>query len=70
MKRIIEYPITDFYVGELYLYNIHNNQFYNPNEDEFESLSPLAEYLLSNKVSFKSEQTTIPKALRLFKRTM
>ena len=52
------------------LYNIHNNQFYNPNEDEFESLSPFAEYLLSNKVSFKSEQTTIPKALRLFKRTI
>lgn len=52
------------------LYNIHNNQFYNPNEDEFEALLPLTDYLVDNKVKYIPETTTIPKALRLFKRTI
>lgn len=52
------------------LYNIHNHQFYNPYEDIIESIIPLKEYLDEFEIQTSSKKTTIPKALRLFKRTM
>ena len=52
------------------LYNLHNNQFYNPNEDLFESIIPFQDYMQEHKVEIQTEKTTIPKALKYFKRTL
>ena len=52
------------------LYNIHNNQFYNPYEDSVESIIPLKEYMDQFEIRTPSKKTTITKALRLFERTI
>lgn len=52
------------------LYNINNNQFYNPYEDKFDSIITLKEYLQGFEQKTPHETISIPKALRLFKRTL
>lgn len=52
------------------LYNIHNHQFYNPYEDIIESIIPLKEYAEQFEIKMPSKKTTIPKALKLFRRTI
>lgn len=52
------------------LYNINNNQFYNPNEDNFERLIPFKEYLDDAEVICHSKSISIPKALKLFKKSI
>lgn len=52
------------------LYNINNHQFYNPYEDTFESIIPLKEYMDECEIKTPTTKITIPKALRLFQRTI
>lgn len=52
------------------LYNIHNSQFYNPYEDNFETLIPFTEYLYNMEIPCDLKSITIPKALRLFKKSI
>lgn len=52
------------------LYNINNHQFYNPNEDLFKSLISFKEYMAELEIRTPAKTTTIPKALRLFKKTI
>lgn len=52
------------------LYNINNSKFYNPYEDNFELLIPLTKHLTNEEVVCHSKSISIPKALRLFKRSI
>ena len=52
------------------LYNINDNEFYNPNEDSFESLIPLKEYMDELEIRTPAKTTTIPKELKRFIKTM
>lgn len=52
------------------LYNLNNHQFYNPNEDAFESIIPFKDYMSEFEIKTPTKKTTIPKALRLFKKTL
>lgn len=52
------------------LYNIHNHQFYNPYEDIIEGIVPLQEYMDEFEITTPTKKITIPKALRLFQRTI
>lgn len=52
------------------LYNINNSQFYNPNEDEFEKLISFQEHLYNSDIICHSKSISIPKALKLFKRSI
>lgn len=51
------------------LYNINNFQYYNPNEDSFERIITFDRYMEDFDLSIQSDKMTIPKALRLFKKT-
>ena len=52
------------------LYNINDNQFYNPNEDNFDNLISLEDYLKEFEKKETPKTLSIPKALRLFKRNL
>ncbi|MBQ2872916.1 MAG: hypothetical protein IJE89_02845 [Bacilli bacterium] len=52
------------------LYNINNNGFYNPNEDNFDSIIPFRDYLQEFKIPTPKDRMSIPKALTLFKKTI
>lgn len=52
------------------LYNIHNHQYYNPNEDTFQTIITLKEYLKEYNISISSDTISIPKSLKSFKRTL
>ena len=52
------------------LYNVNNSKFYNPYEDDFETLIPLTEHLTKEEVICHSKSISIPKALRLFKKSI
>lgn len=52
------------------LYNINNNQFYNPNEDSFSSIISFKDYTTEYDIENSKDYISIPKALRLFKKTL
>lgn len=52
------------------LYNINNNSFYNHNEDKFDSIIPFREYISEFKIPSPKDRISIPKALKLFKKTI
>lgn len=52
------------------LYNINDNQFYNPNEDKFDNLITLEDYLREFEKKETPQTLSISKALRLFKKTL
>lgn len=52
------------------LYNINNHQFYNLNEDTFDSIIPFEDYMKNFKIDIPAKTISIPKALKLFKRTI
>lgn len=52
------------------LYNINDNQFYNPNEDNFDNLITFEDYLKEFEKKETPQTLSIPKALRLFKKTL
>lgn len=52
------------------LYNINNNDFYNHNEDRFDSIIPFKEYIQEFNFPSPEESISIPKALKLFKKTI
>lgn len=52
------------------LYNINNNQFYNPHEDNFDSIISFRDYMRDFELKPIPEQLSIPKALRRFKKTL
>lgn len=51
------------------LYNINNNQFYNPHKDNFQMLITLKEYMKEFDIEIPQETMSIPKALKLSKKT-
>ena len=52
------------------LYNINNNHFYNHHEDSFDSIIPFQEYINTRGITYRKDKITIPKALKLFKKTI
>lgn len=52
------------------LYNINNYQFYNPNENNLEIITSFKEYLLESNIKISCDSISIPKSLKLFKRTI
>jgi len=52
------------------LYNINNNQFYNPHEDDFDSIINFQDYMRDFELKPIPDQLSIPKALRKFKKTL
>lgn len=52
------------------LYNINNNAFYNHHEDKFDSIIPFKEYISEFKIPSPKDYISIPKALKLFKKTI
>lgn len=52
------------------LYNINNNQFYNLHEDNFQMILSFQEYMKDFNMEISQETVSIPKALRLFKKTL
>ena len=59
-----------FLKQDLDLYNIHDHQFYNHNEDSFQSIINFQEYLKKLEIEISQETISIPKALKLFKNTI
>lgn len=51
------------------LYNINNNQFYNPHEDNFQMLITFQDYMKEFNIGIPQETISISKALKLFKKT-
>lgn len=51
------------------LYNINNNQFYNPHEDNLQMLITFQDYMKEFNIGILQETISIPKALKLFKKT-
>lgn len=52
------------------LYNLHNHQVYSHNEDTIQSIVNFQDYLKKFKVEISQELISIPKALKLFKKTI
>ena len=52
------------------LYNLNNHQFYNPYEDSFNNIVSFKEYMTEFDIKTPAKKLTIPKALKLFKRTI
>lgn len=52
------------------LYNINNNGFYNPNEDKFDTIISFCEYIQGFEIPTQKDRISIPKALKLFKKTI
>lgn len=52
------------------LYNVNNNQFYNHNEDKIQGIVDFREYITNFGIKTQSSELSIPKALKLFKRTI
>lgn len=59
-----------FYKDIVDLYNANNHQFYNPNEDSFDSIISFEDYMNEFNIDIPIETISIPKALKLFKRTL
>lgn len=59
-----------FLKQDLDLYNLHNHQFYNSHEDTFQSIISFQEHIKSIDITIPSETISIPKALKLFKKTI
>ena len=52
------------------LYNLHNHQYYNHHEDNFDNIILFKDYLKEFEIEPESKSITINKALKLFKRTI
>lgn len=59
-----------FLIDGVDLYNVNNHQFYNPNEDTFGTIQTFKEYMSDFDIKTPRQTITIPKALKLFKRTI
>lgn len=55
---------------DLDLYNLNNYQFYNPNEDEIQIIDNLQKYLSDYGIPSHTESISIPKVLKLFRKTL
>lgn len=71
---------SDNYVNTVYrclflrdgvdLYNLHNHQFYNPHEDKLDRIITFSDYNETFGFQPIKDKISIPKALRLFKKTL
>lgn len=55
---------------DLDLYNLNNYQFYNPNEDQIQIIDNLQAYMSDYGIHSTMESISIPKALKLFRKTL